>query len=150
MRYYENAGGIQLKRPFQRRVLSPGASPVDFYPKRAFYSGNQNQELVPASSSNRSRIQIHRSLNDQSGRSDMPNTSNIVFNNDSSPEPEEQDMQYYLEDGADGNQLLYDEEFANEENDDEFNDFYPDGELMFNELDEQDEDPNGEMPVKNN
>lgn len=145
MRYYEN----QLKRPFQRRVLSPG-SPGDFYPKRALYS-NQNQELVPAGSSTRGRLQIRQNLNDQefAGRSNLQlqNVDSI----DPSFDPENGDgMSFYLED-QDG-QVMYDED----ENEDEFNELYQignDGEMMFmEELDEQHEehDTTNDLPVKNN
>lgn len=156
LQYYENAGGIQLKRPFQRQVLSPGSS-NDFYPKRALYSNNQNQELVPAGSSTRGRLPIRHSLNDHSvaGRSNLQmNSSNLVISNNSSPDQEEDgevegvDMQYYL-DGHEGRQQMqYDEEYEDlgEEDLGEWQPEYFDdnnGDLMFmneEELAEHDQD----------
>jgi hypothetical protein len=113
LQYYENALGLQLKRPIQRRVVSP-ASPVDFYPKRALYSAStQNQELVPTSS---------KHINRNSAR-----IGNLTLNNESSPEPED-GIGYFLDEEADEHELVYDNEYQNEGFDEEL--------FFMNELEE--------------
>lgn len=117
LRYYENASTIHLKRPFQRRFVSPG-SPSEFYPKRALYTSSQSQELVPSTS--RGRLPIRRSMNEHVGRNDLQLThpSNFVHHDASSPDGVEE-MQFFVED-QNGQLMQYEEDFPNGEEEDEF------------------------------
>jgi transcription elongation GreA/GreB family factor len=156
IQYYEDTGGLHLKRPFQRRLMSPGSPSSEFYPKRALYNSNQNQELVPSTS--RGRLPIRRNVNEQSviGRAELQlaHPSNVIHHDASSPDGNEE-MQFFVED-QNGQPMLFEEEFPDGVEDEDFEwqpEIYADGEegdfsFINAELEEQEsEEPSAEHHV---